>query len=82
MMLSNISLLSKKDQLKFIIKNKADYEYAKEIIGTYKPCCSVFFQPVWGTDPQKLASWILRDGLAVRLGLQLQKIIWGEKRGV
>lgn len=79
---TNISYLTAKDQLKFIIKNTADYEYAKEILRKYKLVCTVFFQPVWGTSPKKLASWILRDGLPVRLGLQLHKILWGAKRGV
>jgi 7-carboxy-7-deazaguanine synthase len=82
MILNNISFLSQTDQLKFIIKNKQDYVYAKKILHKYQPRCTVFFQPVWGTNPKKLASWILRDGLPVRLGLQLQKIIWGTKRGV
>ena len=78
---SNIKLLKEEDQLKFIIKNKKDYEYAKEIIEKYKPKCTVYLQPVWGTNPEKLAEWIKKDSLTVRLGLQLHKIIWGEKRG-
>ncbi|VVB62076.1 7-carboxy-7-deazaguanine synthase [uncultured archaeon] len=82
MIMKNISYLSKKDQLKFIIKNKEDYDYAKKILKKYNPQCTVFFQPVWGTSAKKLASWILNDGLLVRLALQLHKIIWGEKRGV
>jgi 7-carboxy-7-deazaguanine synthase len=82
MNLNNIFCLSKKDQLKFIIKNKEDYLYAKKILKKYHPVCSVFFQPIWGTDPKKLASWILHDGLPVRLSVQLHKIIWGTKRGV
>jgi len=80
--LNNISLLSKKDQLKFIIKNKKDYDYAKEIVQHYTPACTVFFQPVWGTNVERLVSWILEDGLHVRLGIQLHKLIWGEKKGV
>jgi 7-carboxy-7-deazaguanine synthase len=78
---SNIKLLSKNDQLKFIIKRQEDYEYAKHIITTYKPRCMVFLQPVWGTNPRRLAAWILHDKLPVRLGLQLHKILWGEKKG-
>jgi 7-carboxy-7-deazaguanine synthase len=80
--LRNISLLSEHDQLKFIVKQKKDYEYAKQIITTYKPKCMIFLQPVWGTNPRRLAAWILHDRLPVRLGLQLHKILWGEKRGV
>ena len=82
MNMKNISYLSEKDQLKFIINNKKDYNYAKEILKRYNPSCNVFFQSVWGTNPQKLASWILNDRLPVRLALQLHKIIWGGKRGV
>lgn len=82
MIMKNIAYLSKTDQLKFIIKNKADYDYAKKIIKKYNSPCTVFLQPVWGTNPKKLASWILNDELPVRLTLQLHKIIWGTKRGV
>jgi 7-carboxy-7-deazaguanine synthase len=82
MVMSNISYLSKRDQLKFIIKNKKDYEYAIHVLEKYKPVCPVFFQPVWGTDPRKIAAWILGDELPVRLSLQLHKLIWGTKKGV
>ncbi|MBN2600190.1 MAG: radical SAM protein [Candidatus Thermoplasmatota archaeon] len=80
--MTNITYLSQQDQLKFIIKNKEDYQYAKKILAKYKPCCPVFFQPVWGTDAQNLAAWILHDGLSVQLSLQLHKIIWGSQKGV
>lgn len=78
----NLSQLSCDDQLKFVINNKVDYEYAKKIMKKYKPQCIIFFQPVWGTDPKKLSSWILHDGLHVRIGLQLHKMIWGNTKGV
>ena len=80
--MSNISYLTVDDQLKFVVKTKQDYEYAKAVVSEYAPQCAVFFQAVWGSDFQKLASWILKDGLQVRMGVQLQKIIWGEKQGV
>jgi 7-carboxy-7-deazaguanine synthase len=76
MNLKNIILLKKKDQLKLIIANKKDYDFAKKILKEYKPNCDVFIQPVWGSDPQILANWILRDNLNVKLGLQLHKIIF------
>jgi 7-carboxy-7-deazaguanine synthase len=79
---SNIKLLTKNDQLKFIIQRKEDYEYAKNIIVTREPRSMIFLQPVWGTDPRRLAAWILHDKLSVRLGIQLHKILWGEKKGV
>lgn len=82
MLLQNIKYLTKEDQLKFVIKNKQDYEYAKIILKKYNPACTVFFQPVWSTNAKKIASWILNDGLPVRLSLQCHKIIWGTKRGV
>ena len=82
MHLENISLLSKNDQLKFIIKDKKDYNYAKKIFQKYKPICPVFFQPVWGTNLKNLANWIVHDNLEVQIGLQLHKIIWGDKREV
>jgi len=82
MEMNNLSSLSKKDQLKFIIKNKEDYIYAKEVLKKYHPICAVFFQPVWGTDPKKLALWILHDGLPVRFSVQLHKVIWGAKKGI
>ena len=80
--LENVELLRNKDQIKFIIGNQDDYKYAKEILKKYKPNCDVFLQPVWGNDPKLLSKWIIKDSLNVKLGLQLHKILWGEKKGV
>jgi 7-carboxy-7-deazaguanine synthase len=80
MLFNNISYLDIGDQLKFIIKNRKDYEYSKSIIEKYKPRCIIYFQPVWGGNQKELSSWILNDRLQVRLGIQLHKIIWGNKR--
>ena len=79
---SSITLLRKTDQLKFIIKTKEDYNYAKEILNQYKPECNCVMQPVWGMNPQTIAHWILEDQLPIRFGVQLHKILWGEKKGV
>jgi len=79
--LKNISYLRMDDQLKFVIKDKDDYNYAKKIVNKYKPSCTVFFQPVWGTNPRNLADWIVYDKLNVKLGLQLHKVIWGDRKG-
>jgi len=79
---NNICLLGKNDQLKFVIGDKKDYNYAKKIIQNYKPVCPVYFQPVWGINATYLASWIIKDKLDVRLSLQIHKIIWGNKRGI
>ena len=82
MKFNNGSLLTCNDQLKFIIQNREDYEYAKKIIKKYKPQSAIFFQSVWGINLKELSSWVLNDGLDVRIGLQLHKIIWGDRKGV
>jgi len=79
---SNLVALSEKDQLKCIIKTRVDYDYAKKIIIDQQIPCPIFFQPVWGTDPITLSEWILSDGLRVHLGLQIHKILWGDRKGV
>jgi 7-carboxy-7-deazaguanine synthase len=78
---SNLELLSLNDQLKFIIADLNDYEYAKEIIAKYKPICSLIMTPVGGRKLKELAEWVLADGLNVRVLPQLHKLIWGEKKG-
>ena len=77
----NIKLLKKTDQLKFVIKDRKDYDYAKNILKKYKPGCNVVFMPVWGINVKKLAANVLKDGLNVRVLIQLHKLIWGDKRG-
>jgi len=77
-LLENLKELKPQDQLKFIIGTKEDYHYAKKIMSKHQLSCPVLFQPIWKTDPKDLASWILKDELPVRLGLQLHKIIWGD----
>jgi len=81
MVYENLSYLNPNDQVKFVISNKKDYKYAKEIINKYETKAMIFFQPEWSFDPKKISSWILRDGLNVNLSLQLHKIIWGNSRG-
>ena len=81
MLYQNLLYLKKKDQLKFIIGDIKDYSFAKAIIINNKIGCSIFFQPVAGTDPRKLANWIIKDNLNVKLGLQIQKILWQNRRG-
>ncbi len=80
MLFGNISLLRGSDELKFIIWNKQDYEYAKDIIARYKPKCQIIMQPVWGSKI-KLADWILKDEIDARFSIQLHKILWGDERG-
>ncbi|HEC81505.1 MAG TPA: radical SAM protein [Thermoplasmatales archaeon] len=82
MRFENIGCLRASDQLKFVIKNREDYDYAKHLIDEYQPVCVCLFQPVWGTDLRRLAGWMLEDGVDARFSLQLHKVIWGERRGV
>lgn len=79
---SNIELLGPADELKFVISDRTDYDYAKEIISKHKPICTIVMQPVWGNDLKELVDWVIKDNLNARVLPQLHKIIWGEKRGV
>ena len=72
-------------QLKFIISNEEDYQYAKNIISTsLKDMANIIFQPEWHSRKfaKKLVEFVKRDGLNVKVILQQQKVIWGLKRGV
>lgn len=79
---SNIELLGPADELKFVISDRKDYDYAKDIISKYKPIGQIIMQPVWGNDLKELVDWVIKDRLNARVLPQLHKIIWGEKRGV
>ncbi|MEA1948916.1 MAG: radical SAM protein [Thermodesulfobacteriota bacterium] len=85
--MENLKRLGSKDQVKFVIENRLDYEYAKETMDSNCPDFpeeQILFSPVsGGIAPSRLAEWILEDNLNVRLHLQLHKIIWPDrKRGV
>ena len=83
-LLSNLQLLNPHDEVKFVLADAADYEWAKAMLLEHAihQCCPVLFSPVWGqVDPADLAQWILRDGLPVRLQVQLHKILWQEAKG-
>jgi len=77
---SNMELLGPTDQLKFIISDRNDYEYACETIKKYEPVCMIVMTPVDGTELKKLVEWVLEDGLDTRVMPQLHKIIWGDQR--
>lgn len=79
MLFENIESLRPTDQLKLIISDGRDYEYAKEVLQKYAPKCEVIFTPVGGTDLKDLAEKVLKDGLDVRVLPQLHKIIWGDE---
>ncbi len=82
----NLARLTKQDEAKFVIKDRADYDWACGIVKQYDLTarCTVLFAPVFGElDPQHLAEWILADRLPVRFQLQLHKFIWApDMRGV
>ena len=83
----NLALLEPKDQIKFVILNEGDYRYARDFLvqhNLHRHVDEVIFSPVFDQlAPRSLAEWILRDGLEVRMGLQLHKFIWGPgARGV
>jgi 7-carboxy-7-deazaguanine synthase len=84
---ANMDRLRHHDEVKFVIRDQADYEYARDIVARHKLAsrvAAVLFSPVHGVlDPRDLAAWILADALDVRLQLQIHKYIWGaDVRGV
>ncbi|MCD4742133.1 MAG: radical SAM protein [Desulfobacteraceae bacterium] len=83
----NLKFLTTKDELKFVIGTKNDYEFAKAFIAEENINMSfgkIHFSPVFGIiTPDTIAGWIINDKLNVRLSLQIHKIIWDkDKRGV
>jgi len=80
----NIALLENKDQLKFVICNREDYDWACSKLNEYQLCdrCEVLFSPIHGElKPADLADWIVADNLPVRMQLQLHKYLWGDEQG-
>ena len=82
----NLAALKPSDQVKFVIKNRADFDWARETVQRYGLAGrhTVLFSPVFGElEPKRLAEWILQDGLQVHFQLQIHKYIWHpETRGV
>ena len=78
----NIALLREKDQLKFVISDGSDLEYAVGILEKYSPKCEVIFTPVGGMDIEPLAEEVVERRINARVLPQLHKIIWGNKRAV
>ncbi|WP_176492747.1 7-carboxy-7-deazaguanine synthase QueE [Nitrosomonas ureae] len=80
----NLIHLTPKDEIKFVLCNEADYQWAGEIIRRKQlsQLCPILFSPVYDSlNPATLASWILRDELPVRMQLQMHKLLWGEGPG-
>jgi 7-carboxy-7-deazaguanine synthase len=84
---TNMDRLVATDEVKFVIKDRTDYDFAREVVakhGLVGRVAAVHFSPVHGAlEPKQLAEWILEDRLGVRLQLQVHKYIWDpETRGV
>jgi len=82
--LANLDHLRPRDQLKFVIADRADYEWCVELVAAQRLAarCEVLMSPVHGQlEPGRLADWILEDGLQVRLQVQLHKYLWGDAPG-
>jgi 7-carboxy-7-deazaguanine synthase len=80
----NLDHIKPEDEIKFVICDRADYEWARDVLSQHKLSarCSVLFSPVYGkVNPADLAEWVLQDKLPVRMQLQLHKILWGETPG-
>jgi 7-carboxy-7-deazaguanine synthase len=80
----NLAHLLAHDQIKFVICDRADYEWSKTILLEHQlpDRCHILFSPSYQqVDPGQLADWILQDQLPVRLQIQLHKLLWGNVPG-
>jgi 7-carboxy-7-deazaguanine synthase len=84
--MENLKQLRVTDELKFVIQDRLDYEWAKDLVLSHSlaDLCPVSFSPVWGKiEFADLAEWILDEGLPVKMQLQIHKFIWDpQARGV
>lgn len=81
---SNIGVLNRHDQVKFVISDRNDFDWASEQLHKYDlaSCCEVLFSPVFSElEPTQLADWVLEAHLNVRMQVQLHKLLWGDKQG-
>jgi 7-carboxy-7-deazaguanine synthase len=82
--IENVELLRPKDQVKFVLCDRADYDWAKAMLAEHALAsrCEVLFSPVFGVlAPRDLADWIVADRLPVRFQVQLHKLLWGDEPG-
>ncbi len=80
----NLKALTAHDQIKFVLCDRADYDWAREVIARERlaDICEVLVSPVWETLPARdLADWVVADRLPVRMQVQLHKILWGDEPG-
>ncbi|OFW19939.1 MAG: 7-carboxy-7-deazaguanine synthase [Acidobacteria bacterium RIFCSPLOWO2_02_FULL_65_29] len=84
---NNLEALAPHDEVKFVVQDRADYEFARDVITKFQlpgTCAAVLMSPVHGVlDPRVLSEWMLADRLPARLQLQVHKLIWApDTRGV
>ncbi|MCX7033482.1 MAG: 7-carboxy-7-deazaguanine synthase QueE [Arenimonas sp.] len=82
--LENLPLLTAHDQVKFVVCDRADYEWARAMVAEHALVerCEVLFSPSFDqVAPRELAEWILADRLPVRFQMQLHKQLWGDAQG-
>ena len=80
----NIAHLAAKDQIKFVISDRTDYEWSRALLSERRlsDVCEILFSPCHGQlNPTDLAEWILQDRLPVRMQIQLHKLLWNDARG-
>ncbi len=78
----NIAKLQDKDQLKFVIGSKDDFDWSVDVINQYPTEAGVLFSPVFeAVTPTQLADWILDKQLNVRMQVQMHKLLWGDEPG-
>ena len=81
---SNLDVLGAHDQIKFVLADRADYDWALDVVDRrdLTSRCEVLFSPVAGKlAPRDLADWIIADGRSVRMQVQLPKLLWGNEPG-
>lgn len=84
---ANVDRLASHDEVKFVVKDRADYEYARDVLRRHsldRRVAAVHLSPVHGVlSPRDLAAWVLEDRLPARVQLQVHKYIWDpQTRGV
>ena len=82
--LQNLDFIAAQDQVKFVICDEDDYAWSRDVVHQYRLSerCEVLFSPSYQQlEARRLADWILRDGLPVRLQIQLHKLLWGDQPG-
>jgi 7-carboxy-7-deazaguanine synthase len=80
----NLEHLNPRDQVKFVLCDRTDYDWARTQLATYElaDICEVLFSPAQGQlAPRELADWIVADRLPVRFQIQLHKYLWGDVAG-